>query len=141
MDNIAIKETWQVQASFSLNSSSSMISGFRNLQNMEAALDLHRRTKRGLLVIYRFNYTTLVSGLLKGLYNKGQLENAHKVLEDMDKERMKHNVYKKLLDCTMRCSTKGLVPDDPTYLLYSCKWRSQRWKSLFRSFKCSNPTL
>ncbi|KAJ6862311.1 hypothetical protein NC652_039221 [Populus alba x Populus x berolinensis] len=95
---------------------------------MEAALDLHRRTKRGLLVIY-------------SLYNKGQLENAHKVLEDMDKERMKHNVYKKLLDCTMRCSTKGLVPDDPTYLRYSCKWRSQRWKSLFRSFKCSNPTL
>ncbi|KAJ6862300.1 hypothetical protein NC652_039211 [Populus alba x Populus x berolinensis] len=73
---------------------------------MEAALDLHRRTKRGLLVIY-------------SLYNKGQLENAHKVLEDMDKERMKHNVYKKLLDCTMRCSTKGLVPDDPTYLRYS----------------------
>jgi hypothetical protein len=31
-----------------------MISGFRNLQNMEAALDLHKRMMRGLLVIYRF---------------------------------------------------------------------------------------
>ncbi|KAJ6856445.1 hypothetical protein NC651_038158 [Populus alba x Populus x berolinensis] len=91
-----------------------MISGFRNLQNMEAALDLHRRTKRGLLVICRF--TQPFSVLICSLYNKGQLENAHKVLEDMDKECMNHNVYKKLLDCTMRCSTKGLVPDDPTYV-------------------------
>jgi pentatricopeptide repeat protein len=58
------------------------------------------------------------SVLICSLYNKGQLENAHKVLEDMDKECMNPNVYKKILDCTiLRCSTKGLVPDEPTIFL------------------------
>uniref|UniRef100_A0A2K1WV47 Pentatricopeptide repeat-containing protein n=1 Tax=Populus trichocarpa TaxID=3694 RepID=A0A2K1WV47_POPTR len=74
---------------------SSMISGFRNLQNMEAALDLHKRMMRGLLrCLLRVSIMPELitfSVLICSLYNKGQLENAHKVLEDMDTECMNPN--------------------------------------------------
>ncbi|KAJ6406266.1 hypothetical protein OIU84_009900 [Salix udensis] len=93
---------------------------------MEAALHLHKRMINEGIPCDLQIYTTLISGLLK----EGHVENAQKILEDMDKKCMTPSVFiyntmitghfkegnlQEAFRLHNEMLDKGLVPDDTTY--------------------------
>ncbi|KAL0323928.1 UNVERIFIED_CONTAM: Pentatricopeptide repeat-containing protein, mitochondrial [Sesamum calycinum] len=120
-----------------------MIGGFRGLYNMEAALDLYKRMKNegfnDMLAKDIVPDVVTYSVLVRGLCNKGQLENARKILEEMLKKSITPNVliYNTLIAGYFREGNlqeafrlhdemldRGLAPDDTTYdILVSGKFK------------------